>query len=48
MWLGAMFSGPMAFDGFVFLMVESTWFVVRVIGVVSRLWSCLIVWCLFL
>ena len=31
-----------------FSMAESTWFVVRGIGVVSRLWSCLIVWRFFL
>ena len=48
MWIGAMLSGPVALDGFAFFMAESTWLVVRVIGVVSRLWSCLIVWRLFL
>ena len=34
-------SGPSALDGLEFLMADSTWLVVRVMGVVFRLCSCL-------
>ena len=43
-----MLSGPNAFDGLALFIALRTWFVVRVIGSVSRLWSCLIVWRLFM
>ena len=37
MWIGVTLSGPVDFDGFAFLMAVRTWFIVMVIGVVSRL-----------
>ena len=46
--MGEILSGPSAFDGLAFLIVGRTWFVVRVFGVVSRLWSFLIFLRLFL
>ena len=48
MWIGAILSGPNAFDGFDDLMAVRTWLTVREIWVVRRLWSCLIIRRLFL
>ena len=40
--MGAILSGPNAFDGFDVFIAVRTWLTVREIGVVGRLWSCLI------
>ena len=41
--MGAMLSGPSAFEGLEDLTAVRTWFIVRDMGVVSRLCNCLIV-----
>ena len=46
--MGAILAGPNAFDGLDVFMAVRTWLTVREIGVVGRLWSCLIVLRLFL